>query len=114
MKFPVFILATSGATANQLERFVPREWKGDLVDDLFEAQIFATPAAAAKRLDDLTKVVVRSDIRTLAIYRIGGVQAQRLTAEEAGHARDQAMDEELRHKMSPEVREYFTRAYSRR
>jgi len=114
MKFPVYILATSGNPPTQLDRFVPREWKGDLVDDLFEAQTFATPAAAAKRLDDLTKVVVRSDIRTLAIHQVSGISFQKLSSQDHAAARDQALDEDLRAKMSPEVRDYFGRAYVRR
>ncbi|HLY56423.1 MAG TPA: hypothetical protein VKS60_12755 [Stellaceae bacterium] len=114
MKFPVFILATPGATTKDLDRFVPREWKGDLVDDMFEAQSFQTAAAAARRLEDLTKVVVRSDIRTLAIFQVNGVSVQRLSQPEQEAARDQALDEEMRNKMSPDVRDYFARAYSRR
>jgi hypothetical protein len=114
MKYPVYILATPGAQPNQMERFVPRDWKGDLVDDVFEAQGFATPAAAAKRLDDLTKVVVRSDIRNLSIFQVSGISAQKLSPQDHEAARDQALDEEMRTKMTPEVRDYFARAYTRR
>lgn len=114
MKFPVYILATAGAAPGQFDRFVPREWKGDLVDNLFEAHAFPTPAAAARRLDELTKVVVRTDIRSLAIFQISNVSAQKLSPQDHDTARDQALDEELRSKMSQDVRDYFARAYSRR
>ena len=98
MKFPVYILATAGTPPQQLDRFVPREWKGDLVDDIFEAYAFPTAAAAARRLDELTRVVVRSDIRTLGIYQIAGVAAQRLSHQDQESARDQALDERWRHR----------------
>ena len=114
MKFPVYILATPGAAPNQYERFVPRDWKGDLIDELFEAQVFLSPAAAARRLDELMRINVRSDIRALTIFQISGVSAQKLSPQDNAFARDQALDEDMRNKMNPDVAEYFNRNYVRR
>ncbi len=114
MKFPIFILALSGAAANQLERFIPRDWRGELVEDLFQAQWFASAADAARRLEELTRSAVRSDLRAVAIYQISGMSVQRLSQQEYNAAKERALDEDLRSRMTPETLEYFQRAYTRR
>ena len=112
MKFPVYVLGTVGS-AQQVERFVPREWRGELTEDLFSAQFFADSPDAARRLTELLKQV-RGDLRTLAIYRINNVPMQRLANEEAAHAHESAIDQDIRAAMSPEQREFFRKHYRRR
>ena len=114
MKFPIFIIAQPGAAANQLDRFVPRDWRGDLVEDLFQAQWFPAAADAARRLEELSRSAVRSDLRVLAVFQISGVQSQRLSEQEYAAARERALDEDLRARMTPEMVDYFQRTYTRR
>lgn len=114
MKYPIYILATAGAAPNQLERYAPKHWTGELVDDLFQAQWFATAEAAARRLDELTKSEIRSDTRALGIYQISGVNAHRLNQTDQISARERALDEDLRGRMTPDMLDYFQRSYERR
>lgn len=112
MKYPVFVLGTVGG-AQQTERFVPKEWRGDLTEDLFNAQVFGDAPAAARRLTELTKMV-RGDLRSLSIHRIDNVPMHRLTPELVTQAHEQSIDQDILAAMNSEQREFFRKTYRRR